>query len=789
MIYRYHYVIYIALLGLTRVLGQDVLDYESEPIRYSKSTPENAISRLNADLEAGRLKLKYDNNTGYLPAVLEALNVPVSSQVLTFAQTSKQADRIRPKTPRAIYFSDDVFVGYVQGKEHGNHGPVILELAVTDPSLGVVFYSLSQTKTDAPRFSRESNTCLTCHGGPKTRGVPGLQVRSVVPDPEGRPILAAGSFRTDHSSPLHQRWGGWYVTGKHGDQTHLGNYIAPSSKKPKQIENAAGMNVTDLSSWFDTKAYLSPHSDLVALMVLEHQIDAINYMTRARFEHQLLEAGKGSKQRMSEAVELLVQHLLFSGETKLTAPVSGTSEFATEFAKRGPFDKSGRSLRQFDLQSRLFKFPLSYMIYSKAFDTLPSQIKSAVYRRLLEVLTETDPGPAFAHLSPTDKSAIRQIAKETLPGFATLFMGTTEQKEIDPTSDAIKDILAVGPDATGVMKAQKAVDALVTAGPKVLPAILAAIPTDDIVKSNWLRVAFNRIVDDAIREKKPIPTDELLRILNDKKKPGRARRLALEAIEKIQPGTLSKLLESGLDDLEFSADAVAMRMEKAATVEKSSPAAAVKLYREAYDAARDFNQCLALAQRLKALDVVVDPLSRLGVVRDWVVLGPFNDPDEKGYAKPYPPESKFDLNASYDGKAGKITWKKFTSNASDGRIDLLKAVGPHDAAVAYAYAVVKSPKNQEVELRATGDDNLAVWVNGTKVIDHSTYRSHLRIDWHRAKVKLMAGENTILVKVCQCPAPKEKAPGPPAKWEFHLRIVDSEGQGVLLPITIPTPEK
>ncbi|MBY0457901.1 MAG: hypothetical protein K2V38_11225 [Gemmataceae bacterium] len=358
-----------------------------------------------------------------------------------------------------------------------------------------------------------------------------------------------------------------------------------------------------------------------------------------------------------------------------------------------------------------------------------------------------------------------------------------------PQDAAIKQLLAVGPDAAGADKAQKAVDALVAAGPKALPAILAAIPADDVVRANWLRAAFNRIVDDAVREKKPIPTDELSAFVNDKTKPGRSRRLALEAVEKVAPGTTTKVIDAGLNDPEFGADAVAVRMGKAAAVEKADPAAAAKLYREAFDAARDFNQCLALAQRLKALDVAVDPLARLGVVRDWMVLGPFDDPDEKGYATAFPPENAIDRTATYAGKDGKIAWKSFTSEAPDGRIDLTKAVAPSDGAVAYAYVVVNSPKDQEVELRASGDDNLAVWVNGTKVIDHPTYRSHLRIDWHRAKAKLKAGENAILVKVCQCPAPKEKAPGPPAKWEFHLRVVDPEGRGVSFPVAVPAPKK
>ncbi|MFO0823947.1 MAG: hypothetical protein U0792_12695 [Gemmataceae bacterium] len=401
---------------MAQVSGQDVLDYESDPIRYSKSTPDNVVSRLNSELKAGRVKFEHDERLAYLPAALEKLKIPVSSQVLTFAQTSLQANRISPKTPRAIYFSDDVFLGYIRGEGHGEHGPVVLELIVTDPALGVVFYTLDQEKAEKPQFARQANRCLTCHGGPKTRGVPGLQVRSVFPDSDGRPVIAAGSHRTDHTTPLNQRWGGWYVTGKHGEQNHLGNYLLPTPKKPKQVDNAAGQNVTDLSSRFDTKPYLTPHSDLVALLVMEHQIDAINYMTRARFEHQLAAAGKGSESRAKEAVELLVRHLLFSGEAKLTGPVSGTSEFAAEFAKRGPTDRLGRSLRQFDLKERIFKYPLSYMVYSAAFTSLTAETKMAVYRRIGEVLTLDDAGSEYSHLTAKDKAAIREIVTETLPG-------------------------------------------------------------------------------------------------------------------------------------------------------------------------------------------------------------------------------------------------------------------------------------------------------------------------------------------------------------------------------------
>lgn len=380
----------------------------------------------------------------------------------------------------------------------------------------------------------------------------------------------------------------------------------------------------------------------------------------------------------------------------------------------------------------------------------------------------------------------RSRAMLALACLATTLAGWPPAAAAD-TPAAIRQLLATGPDAAGADAARKAVDDLTAEGTKALPAILAAVP-DDVVKANWLRAAFTRIVADAVRDKKPLPADDLLAFARDPKNRGRARRLALEAVESVKPGTTADVIAGGLTDPEFNPDAVAARVDRAAAIEKADPAAATKLYLEAFDAARDVTQCLALAQRLKALGVTVDAVAQLGVIREWLVVGPFADPDESGYATPFPPEKGFDPKASYDGTGGKVGWKRFTSDAPDGRVDLLKAVGPHDGAVAYAAVVLTSPKDQSVELRGGGDDNLAVWVNGTKAIDHPTYRSHLRTDWHRAAVQLKAGENTLLVKVCQCPAPKEKAPGPPAKWEFHLRVVTPDGRGLPLPVATPKPE-
>jgi hypothetical protein len=252
----------------------------------------------------------------------------------------------------------------------------------------------------------------------------------VFADASGMPLLASGTHRIDHTSPLKQRWGGWYVTGTHGEQTHLGNLIVRGRQEPSEIDNSAGQNVTDLQDRLDTSDYLSPHSDIVALMVLEHQADAHNLITRANFltrqamyYQQSLNRELGeppdkvwdsTKVRIKSACEPLVEYLLMSGEAELTAPVKGTSSFATEFAERGLRDRLGRSLRDFDLKRRLFKYPCSYLMYSPSVKALPPEAKEYVFRRLAGVLSGEDQTKPFAHLTASDRQSIREILIDTL---------------------------------------------------------------------------------------------------------------------------------------------------------------------------------------------------------------------------------------------------------------------------------------------------------------------------------------------------------------------------------------
>lgn len=385
-------------------------------ILYSGATAD-AVGNLGKRLESGQVKLEYAPTGGYLAALLKQLAINTDSQVLVFSRTSIQAERISARTPRAIYFNDDTSVGYVQNGE-------VLELTSLDPKQGVILYSMEAARSPRPELARRDD-CLRCHQGPVTLAVPGLLVSSVHPA-TGRPGEEHGNaFMTDHRTPFRERWGGWYVTGTHGAQYHLGNN--PNLSDP--IHPGPGLrtgtqNVTDLSDRFDTSRYLAPTSDLVALLVLEHQTRMTNLMIRIGWDARVAEIdGK----QLNAEIDELTAYMLFGDEDLLQEPVAGVSTFSKTFAQRGPRDKQGRSLRDFDLKKRLFRYPLSYMIYSAAFDGMPQAVRERVYQRLYDVLTGKDAsesigGTSLENLSAEDRRAILEIVRDTKANLPSYWM-------------------------------------------------------------------------------------------------------------------------------------------------------------------------------------------------------------------------------------------------------------------------------------------------------------------------------------------------------------------------------
>lgn len=382
---------------------------EDPAIAYSTAPLDNAVTEVNAKLRDGSVRLTFEGRSGYLRSALGALGIPVESQMLVFSQTSFQRRRIGETNPRALFFNDRVALGWVRDGE-------IIEVAAQDARQGMVFYTLDQRQVERPEFQRVL-TCLACHKAGDTLGVPGMLMFSTTSPPdEGAPPK---SVMTDHRSLLEDRWGGWYVTGRSGSVRHRGNQsTAIGAARDRDLASAAGL--------FDPDGYQSMSSDIVALLVLSHQIHMANLITRVGWEaraadpalHAPFVAAPGEERRIAEMMSGIatefVDYLLFVDEAPLADSVRGSSAFAERFAAIGPRDAKGRSLHELDLAHRLLKYPCSYEIYSAAFDALPPTAKDPIYRRMWEVLSGAERGERYRSALPlADRQAIVEILKDT----------------------------------------------------------------------------------------------------------------------------------------------------------------------------------------------------------------------------------------------------------------------------------------------------------------------------------------------------------------------------------------
>jgi hypothetical protein len=355
-----------------------------------------------------------------------------------------------------------------------------------------------------------------------------------------------------------------------------------------------------------------------------------------------------------------------------------------------------------------------------------------------------------------------------------------------------KDIAALEKQGRGSAEGRAAWDRLSQAGPDALVPLLNAMCTGDTVLANWLRTAFDPIVERELKSGgKRIDADALLAFVRDARKQGRARRLALEVVEKLRPGISEKLYPGWLDDPEFRYEAVARVLESAgAALKKKLAKDAERQFQTAFESARDQQQLRDAAAGLAQLGVTVSVARQMGFLTDWLAIGPFDGMGQKGFHIEYPPERKVDLDEVLVGQGRKVPWKRLavrepSVTAKGGHQALVNladkaALGNADDAVGFAYTEFVVPKAIEAEFRGAADDNLTVWVNGKKAFGFEEWRNGVRLDRHRFKVRLNAGKNTVLVKVCQ-----SAAPNPEPNWEFFLRVVDATGKGIAMKNALP----
>ena len=408
--------------------------HQRRPNSYKQTAADNAVTELNQRLQSGGLELEWEPVRGRLRALLSALGVPASSQTLVFSKTSLQRHRISPKNPRALYFNDDVYVGWIPGAAS-------LEVAVGDPKLGLAFYSLPQDP-DKPAQLLRDDTCLSCHATSRTLDEPGLLLRSVFPDDQGDPIPSAGESDMDYRSPIAERWGGWLVTGKfEGD--HRGNGIATLRDGGGwQVPPRPAQDLRAFEDDFDAARYLKETSDIGALLALEQQVTVHNLLIRAghqmryliekdRVMQALLQTDRESPSTASSASEpsestariattlanQITAAMLLEGEAPL-APhnVQSDPDFAREYAALWTQPQTKSQLGILDLSEHTFTLRLSPMIHSRAFQRLPISLRDRILSRM-QVAIERGVPPGDVRMDPATRRTLTLHLRATVPGW------------------------------------------------------------------------------------------------------------------------------------------------------------------------------------------------------------------------------------------------------------------------------------------------------------------------------------------------------------------------------------
>ena len=380
-------------------------DFEKPPHNYWQRAPQDRFTKIKTALETGKLPLDRTSEKAFVVSLLKALDISPATQTLVYSTTSLQLSRISPRNPRAIYFNEDVYVGWVPRGQ--------IEIASIDPALGGIYYIFNVPRGPGPIRVERSTRCFNCHAEFENGRVPGLLVKSVVPGPGGGSLESFRGDITGHSVPFKDRFGGWHLTGKHGITEHLGNMVGTLS--PAGLKKYANPPARQ----FRWETYPVATSDVLAHLLHEHQVGFVNRAIKATYDTRAALVAGDAKAMLTKHASVLTRYLLFADEAKFpTGGIGGDALLKKDFAKRARKASNGLSLRDLDLNTRLFKHRCSYMIYSAAFAGLPPALKQLVFIKLRAALEDAKPNPDFAYLPPAEKKAIAQILTETVKGFA-----------------------------------------------------------------------------------------------------------------------------------------------------------------------------------------------------------------------------------------------------------------------------------------------------------------------------------------------------------------------------------
>ena len=356
----------------------------------------------------------------------------------------------------------------------------------------------------------------------------------------------------------------------------------------------------------------------------------------------------------------------------------------------------------------------------------------------------------------------------------------------EKVAEALQTLDQVGPQGRGSKAASQAADRLLQEGIEILPQLFEHMDTDNLVAANWCRYVYQQIVTKELAKPEPrIPADFLRSYILESKHQGRARRLAWDLLDHVDPQFRQQQLPRLLDDREFRSEAVQRVLQQADQSRQAGKSkTAIKQYRLAFQHARESSQIIKAADQLEQLKVKVNIIDQMGFLNRWYLLGPFDAPQFSGFEQAFPPESKVDLSATYAGQDGTIGWKAYQTADRLGQTNLVQVIGPVKEAVGYAYTEVHAPSSQKAELRCGADDNMTVWINGKRAFSRGQWLNGTRLDRFSAPCELRQGTNRILIKICQ--GPQHKNPAVPNNWSFQIRFCDSTGLNVGLKPLKPT---
>ena len=395
-------------------------DYELEPHGYFSKDAKDPVTLLMKRVQRGEVLIKEPNGKPLVERLLRELGLNKDTQVLVFSRTSLQRREVSYSNPRALYFNESVYLGWMPNGR--------IEIASFDPELGPIFYFQRELDDASSPLLARTRSCLGCHAGDDTNFLPGSLGRSVYPDKSGRSLRSIDDYRrSGHHIPLHDRYGGWFVSGNHGAMRHMGNAIASREGGKITIDREQFANLEKLDRFFSTEAYPAPGSDIAALLVFDHQVTMHHRLVEAAYrarqslfdskldpeETDVSKLGKGrSTDEFLEGRDKVVDYLLFRDETPIPK-VSCDPAFRRAFTANRIADSRKRSLKDLRLDGRIFENRCSYMIYSPTFDQFPPMLKGAIYARIHEILTSPTPVEGFDYLGKDEKRRILEILDET----------------------------------------------------------------------------------------------------------------------------------------------------------------------------------------------------------------------------------------------------------------------------------------------------------------------------------------------------------------------------------------